>query len=247
MEFLGPSFLEWDGTSALPKMDKRKIQELFTKRLIISYCPGNSISYTRNFGRDHTSHISSKLRGVGIVDAYHTISHFSTLPKKVPAFLVTHYIKVLCGALNSDGGRRRKYDPNSSVHPDRCANNPYPCYLCGAGDVDSPGDCSRHLFSSCESVRSAWDLVISGPGGPRDLAFASCFENTSIPLYGIDYPPAVGKGGYNRLSLVMSFCWAIHKTISQIRMGRVALDADHRAYALTLSLKSIWNPISKAK
>ena len=247
MEFLGPSFLGWDGASSLPKLDKREIQELLTKKLIVSYCPGNSISYTRNFGRDHASHLSGRLRSVGIVDAYNTISHFSTLPKKVPAFLITHYIKVICGALNSDGGRRRKYDVNSSVHPDRCADNPHPCYLCGAGDATSPGDCSRHLFSSCESVRSAWGMVINGPGGPGDLSFASYFENSAIPLYGIDYPPAVDGKGYNRLCLVMTFCWAIHKTISQIRMGRVALDADRRACALTLSLKSIWNPTSKAK
>ena len=247
MEFLGPLFLDWDGISKLPVLDKHEIQNLITKRLILSYNAGNTSSYTSNFGRDHTSHILKCVVRMGVADVNHTLSHFSTLPKKVPAFLVTHYIKVFCGALNSDGGRRRKYDINSSVHPDRCSTNPQPCYLCGAGDVASPGDCSRHLFSSCEIVRSAWDLVISGPGGPGDITFASFFENSSVPLYALDYPPAGGGEGYNRLSLVMTFCWAIHKTISQVRMGRVALGADRRACALTLSLKSIWSPVNKAK
>jgi len=216
-------------------------------RLIISYSAGSARSYTRNFGRDHTGHIKNKLEKVGVDDASHTISHFSTLPKKVPAFLVTHYIKTLCGALNSDGGRRRRYDVNSSSHPDRCASNPYPCYLCGSGDAVSPGDCRSHLFSSCEKVRSAWDLVINGPDGPADITFASFFENSSVPIYALNYPPADGGEGYNRLSLVMTFCWAIHKTINQVRMGRDALGADRRACALTLSLKSIWSPASKAK
>jgi hypothetical protein len=80
-----------------------------------------------------------------------------------------------------------------------------------------------------------------------DITFASFFENSFAPLYALNYPPADGREGYNRLSLVMTFCWAIHKTISQIRMGRVALGADRRALALTLSLKSIWCPSSNAK
>ncbi len=246
MEFLGPSFMNWDGSSQLPRINKTEIKKLAVERLIVSYGAGNSLSYTRNFGRDHTSHLRHRLLCVGVADIGHTLSHFSTLPKNVPAFLVTHYIKVICGALNSDGGRRRMYDSNASDHPDRCTSNPQPCYLCGAGDAVLPGDCSRHLFSSCEIVRNAWDLVISGPGGPADLTFASYFENSSAPLYALDYPPADGKGGYNRLGLVMTFCWAIHKTISQIRMGRVALGADRRACALILSLKNIWCPSSKS-
>ena len=51
--------------------------------------------------------------------------------------------------------------------------------------------------------------------------------------------------GYCRLALVMSFCWAIHKTINQIRSGRDALNADIRAEALTVSLSNIWRKPSK--
>ena len=123
MEFLGPTFLNWDGSSQLPKLNKTEIKKLAIERLIISYGTGNSSSYTRNFGRDHASHLRDRLQRVGVADACHTLSHFSTLPKKVPAFLITHYIKVICGALNSDGGRRRKFDSNASAHPDRCAAN----------------------------------------------------------------------------------------------------------------------------
>jgi hypothetical protein len=247
MEFLGPTFMDWDGSSQLPKLDKTEIKKLITERLVVSYGGDNSAKYTRNFGRDHSSHLLNRHLKFGMADTSFVNEHFSKLPKKVPAFLITHFIKVLCGALNSDGGRRRKFDPNGSVHPDKGVDNPFPCYMCGLGDVASPGDCSRHLFSSCIPVRSVWDAVINGTRGPNDVGFANCFEKKTTPLFVMDYPPADPAAGYCRLSLIMTLCWAIHKTISQIKMGRVPLGADRRAIALTLSLKNIWSPVSKAK
>jgi hypothetical protein len=41
----------------------------------------------------------------------------------------------------------------------------------------------------------------------------------------------------------MAFCWAVYKTIGQIRMGRCAAGATERAVALTISLRNIWAPV----
>jgi hypothetical protein len=173
------------------------------------------------------------------------MAHFSKLPKKVPAFLITHFIKLLCGALNSDGGRRRKFDPNASQHPNKSPTNPFPCYLCGKGSVSLPGDNSKHIFSECECVRKAWNNILNKSHGPRDLLWSSTFVGRTTPLFIIDYPIADPNTGYCRLALVMAFCWAIYKTINQIRDGRNALNADIRAEALTVSLGNIWKKSSK--
>jgi hypothetical protein len=240
MEFLGPTFLGWDGSSQLPRLVKDDIKKLATEKLIVSYGAANSTNYTRNFGRDLSSHLRNRHLKFGMTDSSSVTEHFSKLPRKVPAFLISHYIKVFCGALNSDGGRRRFIDPDSSVHPGKGDSNPFPCYLCNLGSVADPGDCSRHLFGSCSVVRNVWDSIICGPGGPNDIGLANFFAKKTTPLFIPDYPIADPAFGYCRLSLIMTLCWAIHKTINQIKMGRDPLGADHRAVALTLSLKSIW-------
>ncbi len=62
MGFMGPAFINWDGSSQFPKLDKIEIKKLATERLIVSYGTGNSLSYTRNFGRDHACHLRDRLR-----------------------------------------------------------------------------------------------------------------------------------------------------------------------------------------
>ena len=99
----------------------------------------------------------SRHQKAGYVLPIVALSHFEKLPRRVPPFLLTHYIKVLCGSLNSDGGRRRKFDFNASLHANKSVSNPHPCYLCGVGSVTLPGDCITHIFTSCECVKDAWD------------------------------------------------------------------------------------------
>jgi len=72
-------------------------------------------------------------------------------------------------------------------------------------------------------------------------------DNKTTPIFIIDSPPADKAAGYSRIALVMSFCWAIHKIISHIKMGRCAAGADTRAIALTLTLRNIWAPVKKKK
>jgi len=243
MEFLGADFLNWDGLSPLPVLDASSIKNHVIKNLLISYGVGSFSAYSRNFGSDHFTHLRDRCLRYGITEINTIVSHFANLPKKVPAFLVTHYIKLFCGALNYDGGRRRKFEPNGSVHMDKGPGNPFPCYLCGLGDVDLPGDNERHIFLSCLCVKGAWADVLLHPNGPADSAWYSSFSNKNSPLFILDYPHAAVNSGYNRLSLVMAFCWAVDKTISQIRMGRNATGATERAVALTMTLRNIWAPV----
>ena len=151
----------------------------------------------------------------------------------------------MCGASNSDGGRRRKFDPDSSVHPNKAVENPWPCYLCDLGDVASPGDCSRHIFTSCSRVRAAWEGVLFHPLGPHDTGWISLLDLKVSPIFIPDYQPAAPDAGYSRIALVMAFCWAIYKIIDQIKAGRSSDKADARAIALTISLRNIWAPVKK--
>jgi len=240
MEFLGADYLNWDGISPLPELDAEAIKKQVLQNLIVSYGTGRRAAYSQNFGKDHLSHLRVRCMKFGISDVGSVISHFAKLPKRVPSFLVSHFIKLFGGALNYDGGRRRKFDPNGSVHADKSPANPFPCYLCAQGAVELPGDNEKHIFGSCACVNGAWADVLSHPKGPGDCGWHSSFVNKTTPLFITDFPLAESGFGYNRLALVMSFCWAIYKVIGQIRMGRCSEGAGERAVALTISLKNIW-------
>jgi hypothetical protein len=245
MEFLGPNFLDWDGVSPLPKLDATTIKRYVIQSLILSYNLGCSSSYTCHFGADHTRHLRARLAKFGSADIDTPIQHFTKLPKKVPAFLITHFIKLMCGALNSDGERRRKFAPDGSVHPSKCDDNPFPCYLCSQGNAVLPGDSSKHIYASCNCVKNAWDGILNNPKCPRDESWICLYDKKVSPHFILDFPLADSNAGYNRLSLIMAFCWAVHKIIDQIKMGRSAEGADSRIVALTMSLKNIWAPPKK--
>lgn len=100
MEFLGPHFLGWDGSSPLPKMDDKTLKSSIIHSLIVSYNPGSSRSYTRNFGSDHLSHLRHRHGKHGVSTIDHATAHFAKLPKSTPPFLITHFIKLLGGATN---------------------------------------------------------------------------------------------------------------------------------------------------
>ena len=115
------------------------------------------------------------------------------------------------------------------------------------GDALLPGDNSLHIFTSCRCVLAAWDGVLLSPVGPRDFDWLKHYDNKLSPIFILDSPPADLDTGYNRLALVMTFCWAVHKIISQIVMGRNPEDADARIVTLTLALRNIWAPVKKSK
>ena len=247
MEFLGPGFLNWDGYSQLPELNAAAIKMTVTENLVVSYAEVNSVAYTSNLGAGHRQHLCRRLAKFGSSDVDNLTQHFTKLPRKVPAFLITHFIKLICGALNSDGERRRKFAPDGSVHAIKSADNPLPCYLCDGGDVTHPGDCSKHLFSACSCVKTAWEGVVNNHRCPRDEDWVCLLSRKVTPCFIIDFPLADTKSGYNRLALVMCFCWAVHKTIEQIRSGRSSEDADRRIITLTVSLSNIWAPAKKTK
>ena len=80
------------------------------------------------------------------------------------------------------------------------------------------------------------------PLGPRDSEWISLLDSKVSPIFIPDYPPAASGAGYNRIALVMSFCWSIHKVIDQVKAGRSSDKADARAISMTMSLRSIWAP-----
>jgi hypothetical protein len=220
-------------------MNKSVIKKQVIHSLIISYGSRRSLEYTRQLGKDHYNHLQLRHGKYGAV-ADVPLAHFGSLPANVPPFLVTHFIKLLCGATNYDGGRRRKFAPDGSVHPAKSPANPFPCYLCELGEVSAPGDNERHIFQSCCVVKEAWVDVLLHPKGPRDGEWAHHFASKVTPLFIIDFPLGGKDSGYCRLTLIMAFCWAVYKTIGQIRMGRCAQGAGERAAALTISLNNIW-------
>jgi hypothetical protein len=248
MEFLGAGYMDWDGHSLLTSLSKKAIKKICIGKLIVSYSDHNRISYTRHLGNDHMSHLRARCLKVGVDNTSVIIEHFSSMAKLAPAFMISFYIKLLCGALNLDGGRRRKFAPDGSVHPNKCLDNPFPCYLCGLGSSQHPGDHPSHIFNKCEIVKKAWLTTLHHPLGPTDVSWHSVFSNMATPLYIPAYPLAPSPSAYNRLALVTSFCWATYKTIGQIRMGRTAECADARVVSMTLDLKNIWaHPSSSSK
>ena len=127
------------------------------------------------------------------------------------------------------------------------AGNPFPCYLCDRGDVVVPGDCIRHIFGSCKVVETAWESVINNQRCPRDEAWVCLLSRKVTPCFVADFPLADANAGYNRLAQVMCFCWAVHKTVDQIKSGRSAEGAAGRIISLTVSLRNIWAPAKKTK
>jgi hypothetical protein len=240
MEFLGPDFLDWDGLSALPKLDAKTIKKIAIQSLIVNYNISRSRSFTANFGRDHANNLRFRCSKYGVSDTDTLVKHFTNLPKTVPAFLITHYIKLFNGALNFDGGRRRKFDPNGSMHNDKNPENPFPCYLCNGGSSTLLGDHQNHIFTSCPCVQSAWADTLLHPRGPNDTSWYRSFNELKTPLYLPVSPPADKQLGYNRLSLIMVFCWTVYKTISQIRMGRSAIGASERIVSTTMEFRNVW-------
>jgi len=242
MEFLGPDFMNWDGSSPLPKLGRNAIRKLAIRKLIISYGSRRAVEYTRELGRDHCNHLLLRHEKYGALTVL-PCAHFAALPANTPPFLVTHFIKLICGATNYDGGRRRKFAPEGSVHPERSPSNPFPCYLCGQGDVDRPGDNENHILCSWRVVKDAWMSILRHPKGPHDDEWVQHFADKVSPLFIIDFPLGGKDCGFCRLALVLSFCWAIYRTIGQVRMGRCVEGAGERAVSLTLSLTNVWSTV----
>ena len=127
------------------------------------------------------------------------------------------------------------------------AENPFPCYLCDRGDVVVPGDCSRHLFGSCKVVETALESVVNNQRCPRDEAWVCLLSRKVTPVFVLDFPLADANAGYNRLAQIMSFCWAVHKIVDQIKSGQCADGAAGRIISLSVSLSNIWAPAKKTK
>ena len=241
MEFLGSDCMDWDGDHPLPKLDGVTIKKVLVQKLIVSYNESCKKRYTNELGRDHLTHLSLKFANWN-GSSNTTLEHFGSLPPSTPGFLVTLFVKILCNALNTDGDRRRHFDPLGSRHQLKSVTNLTPCYLCNQGNntKGETGDSCKHIFQNCQVIKKALVLTLSHCEGPNDPEMRGYFSSKTNPLFVLDYPPAGSSLGYSRLSFVMCFCWAVYKTIEQVRMGRDNEGAAERVLLLTLSLKNLW-------
>ena len=167
MELLGPDFIGWDGASPLPKLDRKSIHDIIISKRITRYSSSRAPTYTRELGKDHTTHIEARCSKHG-ASSITLLSHFSTLPSKTPDYLISNYIKTLNNAQDTHGGRVRFFKPDLSTHTKKSSVNPWPCYFCGEGSNDSPGDNIAHIFTHCSTTKQALQSTCSSPRGPRD-------------------------------------------------------------------------------
>jgi hypothetical protein len=145
MEFLGPDFLDWDGVLPLPKLDPKSVQDIVIARRITKYCSSRSPTYARALGEDHMSHLETKCAKYSS-NPTNLLAHFSTIPSKTPDYLISNYIKTLNNVQDTHGGRVRFFKPGLSTHPLKSPTNPWPCYLCGEGTTNAPGDNISHTL-----------------------------------------------------------------------------------------------------
>ena len=230
----------------LPCLDRKSIKRALCHSLCVSYNENCRKRFSRELGNDHLTHLRLRLsRWGGFTDVI--LSHFILLPSHTPGFLVTLYIKILCNALNTDGDRRRHFDPHGSRHPDKCVTNLTPCYLCGLGSncKGDTGDSCFHLFFNCLVVKEALRLVLEHVDFPDDPELGGFLRDKKTPFFITDFPPADIKLGFSRLLFVMSFSWAVCRATEQVRQGRTNVEVDVRILALTLSLKNLWTPKKK--
>jgi ribonuclease HI len=234
MEFLGPEYLDWDGHTPL-LLDKKSIKSVAIKRGLLLY--RGPFSKTIK-SKDFYHHVASKYALAGSSAASISIDHFSSLPRDTPAFLISHYIKALCNALNTDS-RRRDFDPECSSHPKKNSTNKWPCYFCDGGDLANPGDRCKHIFFTCPIVKKAISAVLRSPEGPNDPDFTRIFDLKATPLYILDFP--LTKLKYSRLSFIMCALWAIWDNLSQIKKGRSKSNAASRIEKDIIRHKNIWS------
>ena len=245
MEFLGPDFLNWDGITSLPTMDKLVIKDCLINRLIISYSESRFKQYTTELGSDHTRHLEKKFNRYGHSDPSSTLSHFSSLPSSIPVFLVSFFIKLVCNCTNTDGDRRRKFDPDGSSHPLKSPLNPTPCFLCNLGSASCAGDSIKHLFSHCQVVKEALLLLISHSDSPPSHPFFLSLLLQTSPLFILDSLPHLTPDSIHPLLFVLCFCWSVFSCRKQIKSGRDSAGADSRISSLSLSFRNLWSPSPK--
>ena len=233
MEFLGPEYLDWDGHTPLT-LDKKSIKSVAIKRGLLLY--RGPFSTTKK-SKDFYHHVASKYALEGSSAASNSIDHFSSLPRDIPAFLVSHYIKALCNALNTDS-RRRGFDADCSSHPKKNSTNKWPCYFCDGGDLTNPGDRGKHIFSSCPVVKMAISAALRSHEGPNDPLFTKIFDLKTTPLFILDFP--LTKLKYSRLSFIMCALWAIWDNLLQIKKGRSKSNAASRIEKDIIGHKNIW-------
>jgi len=180
MEFLGPLYLNWDGVTKL-HLTKEKIHEVLLHCGSILYPASGYCKKRKVHGRDHLHHLAKRYSKFESKASSMTLAHYALLSSSIPAFLVTHNIKCLCNALNTDS-RRCFFDPASCSHVRKSPTLVRPCYLCS-----KETDQTSHIYCSCGVVKAALKLVFASPLCPKDSKWSAILVKKSTPLFILDF------------------------------------------------------------
>ena len=193
MEFLGPKFLDWDGSS-----DISNLKNVDIKRILVRH----GLHKVRAQGDEERARykdLVAKFERYGTTPSS-TLDHFATISPSTPNSHLEHHLLLYTNALATDK-RIRHFAPDVSVHPSKSEWYPYPCYLCGVGD-----DSIKHIYVECGVVRELLIAMSQDDGSPPliDQVFVKSLSLTK-PLFIMDFPPSV-RGGINseRLSSWLS-------------------------------------------
>ena len=238
MEFLGPFYLNWDGGSPL-KMTKEVIHNVLVDRGTVRY-PALARNRVKTLGPDFLHHLAARYGKHGSIASCMAPVHSALLPSTIPSFLISHQVKAVCNALNTDS-RRKVFDPTCSTHPSKSTPRDRPCYLCSK-DTDS----TSHLYGSCPVVKAALRLCLSDPRTPTDPNWSEALDKKTTPLYILDFE-APSEPPIRRLPFLMVFNWAVWKVVSGLRKGRDAGNAAPAILRITLEMRHHWVSCFKAK
>jgi ribonuclease HI len=243
MEFLGDEYLGWDGQASLD-FTKKDIKNIALKHGILHYTgPRNK---TKNdLRKDFYHHLVDRYKEHGSIASSNSLVHFKGLPKRTPAFLVTHFIKALCNALPTDS-KRRFVNPECSLHPAKSPTNMYPCYFCDFGDAEHHGDRNKHIFNDCPTTRTAISDALKSEEGPGDPSLLSMYGKKTTPLYILDFPTASSHYKYSRLGFILCALWSIWSTLEEIKKGRSRSGAASRITQRILAMSKIWSGESRS-
>ena len=207
MEFLGPSFLDWDGKTDLSKMKDTEIKRTLVKHGLHKVKDHGEAERSRyrdlvtKFGRYKTTPIR-------------TLEHFGTISPSTPNAHLEHHLLLYTNALATDK-RIRHFAPTASVHPLRCQWYPYPCYFCNVG-VDS----ITHIYGECWVIRNLLESLSVPTGGLPSLIDKSFVNSVdySVPLFIMDFP-LPKKGEMNGAAFLLAFNLEIWHLRQSLRAG----------------------------
>ena len=210
MEFLGPKFLDWNGSS-----DLSNLKDVDIKRILVRH----GLHRVKAHGDEERARYKDLVLKFDRYDTTpsSTLDHFATISPSTPNSHLEHHLLLYTNALATDK-RIRHFAPDVSVHPAKNVWYPYPCYLCGVGE-----DSIRHIYAECGVVRGLL-LSMSRDEGSPPLIDEIFVKNLSLtkPLFIMDFP-LTSRGGKHGAAFLLAFNREIWSLRKDLRAGGTSL------------------------